>query len=57
MNNCSGWIAFRNPRYFPEPYRRQRGWEKPDNKTGDFQPLTEEQIEELYISWYNWCVR
>lgn len=47
MNNCSGWIAFSNPRYFPEPYRRQRGWEKPDNKAGDFQPLTEEQIQQL----------
>lgn len=49
MNNCSGWIAFSNPRYFPEPYRRQRGWEKPDNKTDDFQPLTEEQMEQLSL--------
>ena len=47
MNNCSGWTAFSNPRYFPEPYRRQRGWEKPDNKGNDFQPLTEEQIQQL----------
>lgn len=49
MNNCSGWIAFSNPRYFPEPYRRQRGWEKPDNKMDDFQPLTEEQMEQLSL--------
>lgn len=28
MNNCSDWIAFSNPRHFPEPYRRQKGWEK-----------------------------
>jgi predicted P-loop ATPase len=49
MNNCSGWIAFSNPRYFPEPYRRQRGWEKPDNKMNDFQPLTEEQMEQLSL--------
>lgn len=25
MNNCSDWIAFSNPRHFPEPYRRQSG--------------------------------
>lgn len=49
MNNCSGWTAFSNPRYFPEPYRRQRGWEKPDNKGNDFQPLTEEQIQQLSL--------
>lgn len=49
MNNCSGWIAFSNPRYFPEPYRRQRGWEKPDNKGSEFQPLTEEQMEQLSL--------
>ena len=49
MNNCSGWIAFSNPRYFPEPYRRQRGWEKPDNKESEFQTLTEEQMEQLSL--------
>ena len=47
MNNCSDWIAFSNPRHFPEPYRRQKGWEKPDNKENDFQPLTEEQMKQL----------
>ena len=47
MNNCSDWIAFSNPRHFPEPYRRQKGWEKPDNKEHDFQPLTEEQMKQL----------
>ncbi len=27
MNNAvTGWRAFSNPRYFPEPYRRQKGW-------------------------------
>ena len=36
-----------NPRHFPEPYRRQKGWEKPDNKENDFQPLTEEQMKQL----------
>jgi len=49
MNNCSGWIAFSNPRYFPEPYRRQRGWEKPDNKEPEFQTLTEELMEQLSL--------
>lgn len=49
MNNCSDWVAFSNPRYFPEPYRRQRGWEKPDNKGQDFIPLTEEQMEQLSL--------
>jgi predicted P-loop ATPase len=49
MNNCSDWIAFSNPRYFPEPYRRQRGWEKPDNKESEFQTLTEEQMEQLSL--------
>ena len=49
MNNCSGWIAFTNPRYFPSPYNRQRGWEKPDNKESEFQPLTEEQMQQLSL--------
>ncbi len=31
MNNCAtGWRAFENPRHFPEPYRRQKGWERID---------------------------
>lgn len=45
MNNCSDWIAFSNPRHFPEPYRRQKGWEKPDNRGQDFQPITKETID------------
>ena len=49
MNNCSDWIAFSNPRHFPEPYRRQKGWEKPDNKGRDFQPITKEQMEQLSL--------
>ena len=49
MNNCSDWIAFSNPRHFPEPYRRQKGWEKPDNKGQDFQPITKEQMEQLSL--------
>ena len=46
MNNCSDWIAFSNPRHFPEPYRRQKGWEKPDNRGQDFQPITKEQMHD-----------
>lgn len=34
---------------FPEPYRRQKGWEKPDNKGQDFQPITKEQMEQLSL--------
>lgn len=49
MNNCSDWIAFSNPRHFPEPYRRQKGWEKPDNRGQDFQPITKEQMEQLSL--------
>ena len=44
MNNAvTGWRAFSNPRYFPEPYRRQKGWERirndnePDNSMDGFQ--------------------
>lgn len=56
MNNCSDWIAFSNPRHFPEPYRRQKGWEKPDNKGQDFQPITKEQMEQLSLpaEWMQW---
>ena len=52
MNNAvTGWKAFANPRYFPEPYRRQRGWERipidnePDNNTGKFHELTEAEMQ------------
>ena len=32
MNNAvNGWRAFSNPRSFPEPYRRQKGWERIKN--------------------------
>lgn len=42
-------LAFSNPRHFPEPYRRQKGWEKPDNRGQDFQPITKEQMEQLSL--------
>ena len=39
MNNCSDWIAFSNPRHFPEPYRRQKGWRSLTTKVGIFNRL------------------
>ncbi|WP_243023800.1 virulence-associated E family protein, partial [Clostridium sp. AM28-20LB] len=49
MNNAvTGWRAFSNPRYFPEPYRRQKGWERirndnePDNSMDGFQEIPTE---------------
>ena len=54
MNNAvTGWRAFSNPRYFPEPYRRQKGWErirndnKPDNNMDGFQEIPTEEMEQL----------
>ena len=53
MNNAvTGWRAFVNPRYFPEPYRRQKGWdriEQPDNGTDGFHELSEAEIRQLEI--------
>ena len=53
MNNAvTGWRAFVNPRYFPEPYRRQKGWERieqPDNGTDGFHELSEAEIWQLEI--------
>lgn len=54
MNNTiTGWRAFSNPRYFPEPYRRQKGWERirndnePDNSMDGFQEIPTEEMEQL----------
>ena len=53
MNNAvTGWKAFVNPRYFPEPYRRQKGWERieqPDNGTDGFHELSDAEIRQLEI--------
>ena len=49
MNNCSDWIAFSNPRHFPEPYRRQRGWERPDNGSEEFELINENEMEQLSL--------
>ena len=50
-NSVTGWRAFSNPRYFRSPYGRQKGWERiqPDNRDGDFQELTPEEVEQLEL--------
>ena len=50
-NSVTGWRAFSNPRYFRSPYGRQKGWERiqPDNRGGDFQELTSEEVEQLEL--------
>jgi len=51
MNNAvTGWQPFSNPRHFPAPYLRQKGWERieqPDNGSGDFQELTEAEMKQM----------
>lgn len=53
MNNVvKGWKAFSNPRHFPEPYGRQKGWERiasPDNEAEEFHDITEAEAEQLEL--------
>lgn len=53
MNNVvKGWKAFSNPRHFPEPYGRQKGWERiasPDNEEEEFHDITEAEAEQLEL--------
>ena len=53
MNNAvSGWKPFSNPRHFPKPYARQKGWERigePDNQPEDFQQISEEEMKQLEL--------
>lgn len=53
MNHTiKGWKAFSNPRHFPKPYQRQKGWERekqPDNESDNFQKVSIEQIEQLQL--------
>lgn len=53
MNHVvTDWKAFSNPRHFPEPYRRQRGWErikKPDNEVDEFKEITEAEMKQLEL--------
>ena len=59
MNNVvKGWKAFSNPRHFPEPYGRQKGWERigsPDNEEEEFHDITEAEAEQLELlgDWLN----
>lgn len=52
-NYAAGWKAFENPRHFPPPYNRQKGWERaepPDNGghgESGFQPLPEGEAVQL----------
>ena len=48
-HSASGWRAFSNPRYFPAPYGRQKGWERipPDNGADDFHEFTLEEEKQL----------
>ena len=51
-NYAAGWKAFENPRHFPAPYHRQKGWERaePDNggqEKSDFQFLPEQEAVQL----------
>ena len=54
-NSVSGWKAFNNPRHFPLPYNRQKGWERieeadngPEEK-GGFQKITEQEAMQLEL--------
>lgn len=53
MNNVvKGWKAFSNPRHFPEPYGRQKGWERiasADNEEEEFHDITEAEAEQLEL--------
>ena len=57
MNNVvKGWRAFSNPRHFPKPYLRQKGWERDlpdneetDNEDGKFIPLSDVELEQMEL--------
>ena len=58
MNECfADWKAFSNPRHFPEPYKRQKGWERlySDNKGADFVEISDEEAKQLQLpdEWLN----
>ena len=51
------WKAFANPRHFPEPYKRQKGWERiiPDNNADDFVEISDEEAKQMELpkEWLN----
>ena len=57
MNNVvKGWRSFSNPRHFPKPYLRQKGWEREvpdngeaDNGDGRFIPLSDAELEQMEL--------
>lgn len=52
MNNCAtGWKRFENPRRFPAPYNRQKGWmRQPDTGNGDgFLPLSDDEAKQAGV--------
>lgn len=55
-NYAADWKYFDNPRHFPAPYKRQKGWERirePDNLLSDdgFRELTEAEQIALPKEW------
>ena len=57
MNNVvKGWKSFSNPRHFPKPYLRQKGWERElpdngeaDNGDGKFIPLSDAELKQMEL--------
>lgn len=54
MNNYAvGWKAFDNPRHFPAPYNRQKGWERiqsadnGDAQNDGFRKVTDEEARQM----------
>ena len=54
-NSILGWKAFHNPRHFPSPYNRQKGWERVEEvgnthaETDGFQTITELEARQLSL--------
>jgi predicted P-loop ATPase len=56
MNNAIvGWKAFNNPRHFPEPYNRQKGWERSSDvgnremENDGFQKISAEEAVQMEL--------
>ncbi|RFZ81012.1 virulence-associated protein E [Lacrimispora amygdalina] len=51
------WKAFDNPRRFPDPYKRQKGWERVSsgNQADDFTPISDEEARQMELpkEWLN----
>ncbi len=59
MNNyAEGWERFENPRHFPAPYKRQKGWQRKvtadtDDPDKGFHQLTVDELAEVPKEWLN----